>query len=460
MTPELLTKIQTLQASEEILYQQNKAYVKGKNPGIYEDKQKAKPDNRLPIPFAKMAVDDMCGYAGRSEDMKIEFDSIDVDNTEDDTTEETYREIVRNWMDYNSDGIETAELYRESLGQGKSYEIWWTSENDEAGLPIKPEYKIVDGNKVYIKYSNSIKPVKEYAVYFNEYVDFETDEKKQTALVMYQYYNESFTKVKDKWVADADGQVPTPFSVVPCIEFKCNKDKEPIFEAEKNIIDQIDKICSKSLNEVDRFNALILLLPALADAGLRAKFEELQVIDDIDRYTKDPSYLAKDLAGVTEFYKWLEDLLEKMFRKSIKIPDMTSETFGGSDESGVARAFKMLGMEFVAAQIETYFIQALYERKQLFDDVINAGTLGIDTSVITINVHTKRNLPVDETAKVALAVQLQTIGVSKETILKMLPSTIIPDVEKELAQGQDENAKKVTLLTDDDSVDNMDNETA
>lgn len=439
MDNETLEKIRSQMMARAAEYDKNEAYVEGKNPTILKTPSAGKPDNRIPIPLAKMAVDDICGYAGRSEDIQITFDSVDADGEDDNA--DRYRKVVRRWMDYNSDGIETAELYREGVSQGKAYELFWTSEGTDAGFPIIPEYKIVTGSSVYIKYTNTLKPVKEYAV------RFWTDEDIDYAMVYYPFYAEGYQKSETgAWARNEELDLVYPYQNVPVIEYKINRKGKPIYEAEKELIDAVDKAVGKSVNEIDRFNALILLFPGLADAGIKAKLMELKILDDLDQFTKNPEYLAKDLNGVTEFYKWVEELLEKSFRKSIKIPDMTDQNFGGNDESGVARAFKLLGMEYVASGIETYFKQGLYERKQFFDDCINAGTSGIDTESMTINVNCKRNLPVDEKTKVELAVMLKALGVSDDTAFRVLPSTLIHDVDKELEMKATENQGAVQLL--------------
>ena len=41
----------------------NDAYVLGKNPTIYSSSIGEYPDNRIPIPWAKSAVEDLTGYA-------------------------------------------------------------------------------------------------------------------------------------------------------------------------------------------------------------------------------------------------------------------------------------------------------------------------------------------------------------------------------------------------------------
>ena len=58
------------------LIQENTAYVKGNNPATLNADPKKKPDNRITIPFAKMAVETLCGYAGRAGDITISWDNI------------------------------------------------------------------------------------------------------------------------------------------------------------------------------------------------------------------------------------------------------------------------------------------------------------------------------------------------------------------------------------------------
>lgn len=429
--------------SRKTFYDINAAYVTGKNPATLNAPKEGNPDNRIPIPLAKMAVDDLVGYAGRG--IAVAFDPISSDPDEQETTTvEEYNEVVREWMDYNADAVDTEELYREALSQGRAFQVWWTSEWDMPGFPIRPEYKIVPGDSVFIKYSNEIKPRKEWAAYF--WRDPENDDKTIYATVYKPLIAERWVCKNGKWAHDEANDAAHPYTNVPVIEYRANKDKLPIFEAEKFLIDSIDKIAGKSINEVDRFNSLILLLPALASPEMKAKLQELRVLDGLEHFEHWPEFLEKNLSGVTEFYKWSEEFLEKSFRKSIKVPDMTDSTFGTSDQSGVSRMFKLLGMEFVAAGIETYFRQGIYERKAMFDDVINAGTSGIDCDIVTINAKFTRNLPVAEMDKLQIANMMKALNISDETIIKMLPDTIIADKAAELAKMEEAAKNRVNLV--------------
>jgi len=463
MTPEILQKIYDYTSGVSATkYATNMAYVQGKNPTIANDPKKGDPDNRIPIPLAKTTVDDMAGYAGRAEDRVVSFPFVEADRTEDNE----YEPVAREWMDYNDDAIETSELYREALANGASYELWWTSESDKAGFPIKPEYKILKGDSVFVKWTNEVKPTMEYAVRF--WKDEDAFDGKEDATIYAQVYYPGYS---ERWqgngsfVRNETEDTVYPYTIVPVLEYKINRDRLPLFEAEKKIIDTIDKIVSKSINEVDRYNALILLLPFLADAGFKQKLIDMKVIDDLAGQGDNailPQFLEKNLAGVTDFYKWALEVMNDYYHKSTKVPDFANQNFGTGDESGAAKAYKLLGLEYIAAMIDTYFNQTAYQRKILFDDVINAGTSNLKgkTDYYTIQILCQRNLPVNAKEALEIASLEKGIGISDETVFRGLPRKMLPDVDKELAMMESEPAPKKPDETNTDTEDNTDEVTA
>lgn len=452
MTSDILGKIYDYMGTVKAKYDTNMAYVKGQNPTIANDPKKGDPDNRIPIPLAKTTVDDMAGYAGRAEDRVVSFPFIDADQQD----ENEYEPIARDWMDYNDDAIETSELYREALANGASYELWWTSVGDQPGLPIIPEYKILKGDSVFVKWTNEVKPTMEYAVRF--WKDEDAFDGKEDATIYAQVYYPGYS---ERWqgngtfVRNEAEDTVYPYSIVPVLEYKINRDRLPLFEAEKKIIDTIDKIVSKSINEVDRYNALILLLPFLADAGFKQKLVDMKVIDDLAGQGDNailPQFLEKNLGGVTDFYKWALEVMNDYYHKSTKVPDFTNQNFGTGDESGAAKAYKLLGLEYIAAMIDTYFNQTAYQRKILFDDVINAGTTGINTDDYTIQILCKRNLPVNAKEALEIAALEKGIGISDKTIFQGLPTQIVPDWKKELSMMEEWTEPAPTLPKEDVAV--------
>jgi SPP1 family phage portal protein len=187
---------------------------------------------------------------------------------------------------------------------------------------------------------------------------------------------------------------------------------------------------SSSVNEVDRFNAVLALFPFKVDKEFVDRLRQMNVIDDLDQFERWPEYLEKDLGKITSFYEQLADRLERLFHKSIKVPDFSDENFVGNS-SGVALAYKLLGLEFKAAQMDMYFDRGVRNRYDLIGAGLNAGARQYPVDDYEVIIDNKRNLPVDEATKVQLAQQLLGI-VSEETVLKMLPNSIVPDVEREL----------------------------
>lgn len=413
----------TLQEQTKI-YNENKEYVKGKNPKTLRQKRRKDPDNRIPVPLAKSAVTDMAGYAGS--DIRMTYEGI---NEVDEGKLDEYKMLMREFEDHNDDDIITSRLYKESLSHIETYLIMWTSDDLalDSGM-VTPEYTVVGMDQVVIIWDDKLKPEKIAGCYFVQHES--NGEKEIICTVYYPGYSEKWTGNGSDW-KKVDEINEYPFTKVPIVVFQMSLDGGPLFQAEKPLIDSHDSVLSKGQNEVDRYNALVLLLPELADPEFVKKLEEHKVIDNLGSSERWPEYLEKNLSGVTDYVNRHMDRLERLFHKTIKVVDFNQITAQGGDESGVARAFKLLGMEFLASEIEKVFIKGFYERQQLLNDIIAASTMSLPLEDFTMRVDMKRNLPIDELSKVNIATALKGLGVSNETILKILPNTLIPEPEKE-----------------------------
>ena len=403
---------------------ENREYVKGRNPiTINAPPVKKKPDNRIPIPLAKAAVDKMCGYAGKTGLIQLSWvrEEGERDN---DTDLDEYVATQKEVAEYNESDIEVSELYEEALSQGVAYELFWVTtrqNNPDIPLGTTPEFKIVPSGEIVPIFSNTLKPVLECAIRF-----WSVNEN-MYAQVYYPRFSERWQRIKDEtlWVRNEEEDTTYPYTDVPLAIYPINRAKTSLFQAEKGLIDANDKLLNKSLNEVDRFNALITLMPGVSDKEFRDKLMATGLIDGLERFDKWPEYLQKDMNGVNEFYKNVSDRLEELFWKIIQIPDFSDENFVQA-QSGIAMAFKLLGLEYQAAKIETYFNKGLQTRNRLINQAIDQ-----DNNEYRLVITSERNLPVDEAAKVEIATRL--IGlVSRETLLRILPKRIVDDVEREL----------------------------
>lgn len=428
MSSEDLDKYYNVIKKRSSLYKQNIAYANGKNPTIIDKPREKDPDNRIPIPFAKMAVSDMSGYAGRAGDISVKV----LDDGVNETQLKEYKELLLKISEHNNTDLETAELYEEALNQGVAYELFWTSQDLDLKT-VTPEYKIVSALEIVPVFTNDLKPKLEKAIrYYSE-------DKTDYADIYYPLYMEHWTKEQNEtvWRLDAtkgnEGVQEYPYKTVPLAIYPINRYRQSLFEAEKEIIDAHDDLISKSTNEIDRFNAVKALLPGKVTKDFVRKLKQSNVIDDLGQFEKWPEYLEKNLQGVNTFYNELADRLERLFHKSIKIPDMTAESFAGGAQSGIAIAYKLIGMEFKASQIDTYFDQGINKRIELINDVLETSYPYVED--IKVLVTHKRNLPVDEMAKVDLAIKLKGL-LSDEAYYRIFPKSIVPNVEEELERRE------------------------
>jgi SPP1 family phage portal protein len=418
MDEQKMKELHDQNARRQAAYRQNRSYFYGRNPWIESREQRREPDNRIAIPFAKMAVEDMAGYAAMPGYRTVEIDNIRTDaSVQQDAGIDTYIQLVREIESANDSDRLTAELYQEALVHGRAFELFWY---DDA-----VEFARVPENEIELVYDGSLKPELVGAVRFYDRARlFARRASVYTDVDITDYTRDG----SGSWTES--GIRLHPYGRVPINIYAINTQQQPFFEAEKGLIDAQDKLLSSSVNEVDRFNAVMALFPQKVDKEFIDKLREMNVIDDLGDFDRWPEYLEKDLGKITSFYQQLADRLERLFHKSIKVPDFSDENFVGNS-SGVALAYKLLGLEFKAAQIDLYFDKGINGRYELISSGINAGARQYPTDDYEIIIDNKRNLPVDEAGRVQIAQQLLGI-LSEETILKMLPNTIVPDVEREL----------------------------
>ena len=399
-------------------YQENRAYFHGRNPWLESREPRNEPDNRIATPFAKMAIEDMTGYAGMTGYRTVEIDNVRTDaSAQQDAAVDEYIQLVRIIEDYNDAERLTSELYQAALVYGVAYEAFWYS---SSGV----EFARVPTNEIEIVDDGALKPTVLEAVRFYD----RKNGMPRKATVWDAEAVTEYVREGSDWVQR--GQMPHPFGRVPVAVYAINGQQEPLFQAEKGLIDALDKILSSSVNEVDRFNAVIALFPFRVDREFVDRLRQMNVIEDLDQFERWPEYLEKDLGKITTFYAELADRLERLYHKSIKVPDFSDENFVGN-ASGVALSYKLLGLEFKAAQIDNYFDRGIIDRYGMIGAGLNAGARQYPVDDYEIIIRNRRNLPIDDEQKVRIAQALMGI-VSQETLLRMLPRTIVEDVDREL----------------------------
>jgi len=433
ITSKILNELDAIRIKQIPMIAENELYVSGLNPPTLDEKPQKKPDNRITIPLAKMAVETLTGYAARSGDIQVSWDNIKTKEDESKKPgDDPYIKLRKEIAEANDTDIETSELYEEAITQGVSYELFWVTKADEEAETVGiVEYKIIPNTEVALVWSRNLKPKLLAMIRFQKFKEKGTEVK--TADVYYPKFSEFWRKggtgKSGDWIRDPEGDTKYPYKSVPLAIYPINRKEVSMFQAEKPLITGNDKLLNKSFNEVDRFNAMIALLPGKAGKEFADKLIELKIIDDLGDFEKWPQYLQKDLSGIQEFYAGLSQYSKELFFSSIKIPDFTDKEFANA-QSGRAMLFKVIGLEFRASKIDTYFDKGLQDRNRLINDVIGMS-VDIKPDDYKIVIKHKRNLPVDREALFEMALKATGI-LSRETILRMFPKEIVDDVDKEL----------------------------
>lgn len=447
----------------DVVYRENLDYSIGKNPRIRDMEPTKDPDNRLAIPLAKMAIADLVGYAGT--DRTIEIDNLTTDETESEEGDtDEFIEAVNQVYKMNDTRRLTTQLYKEAVTQGVVYEIAFTRrEMDGGGFLV--EYAMVPANEIVTIFSDDLKPELLAFIWFRSISTGGTNtesiadvyygpEKQinaqgETVIVAPGIVERFVSRNRGQWDRDPNGDSGHIFSRPPLNIYAINKEQISAFEAEKGLLFAIDKLLSKSVNEIDRFNANLLVISGeLDDEDLRRIHEWSILLGKQDSGESDPFYISKNLTNVDSFYNALADRMERLFHKSIKVPDFSDENFVGNS-SGVALAFKMLGLEFLASQIDSYFDEGVRSRYGLIVEGLNAVSERFNVGDYELIINNQRNLPVDLEARVRIA-QLLTGIVSRETLLKFLPRQIVDDAEREIERLRQEGEIADPIDVDDD----------
>lgn len=395
------------------------AYYSGNHPGIYYDAAKEDPDNRVPVPIVRKAVQFILGYMFKPGN--IQYTGAYYDST------------LKDIFAENEESLLDSELALSALVTGKAFEAHWTDGGREyfaqipttQGIMVKSD-DIVPRDIAFIRYWRD----------------------SSGALNAWVYDDSTIAKYRG---ADSSSlqnyeTVQHGYKSVPVLEVNISPDGSNLFDHVLPLVDLMDKGLSEDIaNEMQRYaNAYLLMAEDMAQEDAD-KVKIVKVFKNLrDNVREKIAFLEKNLNP--EFVNTALDRIERLCYEMLGVPNPGDETFA-SAVSGTALAYRLLPFEYLCASIETYFIRFLQRRIRLIgnlDSTIN----GTDGDVSEVDIKLTRNLPANVTEAIDNAVKLSTI-VSKETMLASLPVSIVPDVEEEMARLDKEAQDSAELFSSD-----------
>ena len=396
-------------------YYDQKTYKIGENAGIYQTGPKAAPDNRIPVPFIRRATKLIKGYFAKPGNITYSDDGWYEDNLAD-------------IYDANDEELETAALFEDAICYGRAFELHWFDEVEGFQFAVIPVAQCIP------IYSDDIKKKLVAFVWYRS-----SDDGQIATYYDGEEYQEYTKKAKDDdWTLDTERSGKHLYGVVPVLEAIIDRDKRNVFDHCLPLIDMYDKIISEVGNEHEKFANSVLLLRDYIDNITKDdsgktqldKIADYRVLDKLGENVRDAAaYLERNVNDT--FINNTLDRYERLIYEMLCIFNPNDDNFAAA--SGIAQAYKLLGFEYLIADMESYFSQVLYARIRLIAGH-GAGIVKDAENADMVTISFKRNLPfnIESMANIISVLAGGQKVVSQKTLLQLFPASIIPDVDAEI----------------------------
>ena len=214
------------------------------------------------------------------------------------------------------------------------------------------------------------------------------------------------------------------YNDIPVVEWWNNRYRMGDYESEISLIDAYDASESDTANYMSDLNDAMLLIKGDLDA-IGATADNVAKMKDANtlllqtgisangqQTTADAGYIYKqyDVQG-TEAYK---NRLANDIHRFSRIPNLEDDHFN-STQSGIALLYKMIGLEQVRKDKETYFTKALRRRYELISNIHKAvNGPKIEADKLTFTFHP--NIPQDVWTEIKAYIEAGG-EISQETLL-------------------------------------------
>ena len=391
--------------------QKLKDYYDGKHDILSRTMDAGKPNNKLVHNYPSYIVDVFQGY----------FIGNPVVYSGDEKTLEAMQDI----FNYNDEQDENSEIARQAGIFGRGGEVLYIDESGQV------RFRYCDPLSLKIIYDNSIDPqiigaIRKYSIEddsgeVTEYADVYDD------MEVVTYKIDGMSEVSRE---------QTFFMDVPVIDYVNNSDVKGDFEGVISLVDAYNLSRSNKTNDLEYFTDAYLYLIGLMgttnDEITDMKNNRTLLFNELTGGQLPAGFLVKP-SNVEEAKEQIAQLNEDIHKFS-KAVDLSDENFA-NQQSALAMAWKILIMDQITTNKERKFKKGLQRRLELICSYLNFR--GASFNYLDISLKFERNKPLDELAKVQIALMLNGF-VSKETALSSLPSSIVPDIPEELRRLEEE----------------------
>lgn len=382
---------------------------------IIPDKSHGKPDHRISANIVRLLVDIYTGFAR----------GIPVKTLSEDPATAEY---IKHFRDYNDMDDVEADLHRNKVIFGESYQMGFIDESKEgSAVCLTPR-------EAFPIYRNSIRLKIRY--FLHTYCDEDDNRHGTISDDKYVYYFDIDPEGSDEHIVFT-AKRPHGFNTVPVSVYKMGPDSVGIPERIMSMADEINNILSSKSNDVDSFSDTILkVFGILLEEKDLNDLKDKRILNLEGEEAKDviAEYIEKPSGDVTQEH--LYDRLEKAIYRVACVCDVSDDNFVAT--SGIALRLKMTPMSN-AAIAEWRNDRASMKRfwRMMFE---NKSNRSYNYDWETLEFVNTLNYPDDVENTVDMVVKLKGI-VSNRTLLTMLPDSIVPDVDAELEQIKAEQSE-------------------
>jgi SPP1 family phage portal protein len=420
------------------------------------------PDNRIAVPYGRKIITTYSGYAFRPK--YITYKPVETEDDQEEKVidpntgmpienpvkENKYFEKINENFKLNKEWIKTNRAGRNTAIFGVAYELVYidtdTALNERGEITNKnyPRFVSIDPREMIVLYDFSIEPKKKIAIRF-----YKTEGGNGRVEVYYNDHYEKYIWIKDDTgeILKKDGEdIANYFGQIPVVAYYFGDEMNGLIEPVISLIDAYDVLVSDSMNEFDRFAFAYLIMKkfGLTDQTKKQSGEMVEKAAQVLKKKRifehlpegaDISFLTKDIPD--GFIKFMTVLLREQIHIQSHVPDFTSDKMAGA--SGIAIQRLLFDFENVVSSAEADFDLGLIERMELIT-IIYRITEKLEGDPDEIVITHKRNMPLNLLEFAQTAVQMKSAGFSRFLIADIMPDDIVPDVNKELARQDEDNA--------------------
>ena len=309
---------------------------------------------------------------------------------------------------------------------GRAYELIYADERSQPrSLKLNPQ-------NAFVCYAQSAAERPVFGVYYYKRYDLDGYCKGVVCQVYTDTQIFTYKSNTDSWAGmSLEGIVRHYFGAVPLIEYRNNEERQGDFEQLISLIDAYNILQSDRVNDKEQFvDAFLFLIGIDLDSEQAKKLREERILMGYEGAGAE--YLSKVMSESD--VQVLRDSLKTDIHRFSMIPDLTDQTFG-TNLSGVAIKYKLMGFEQHVRNKERYFTKALKQRFELYDNFLSLKGAMEYVPLHRIDVVFTRNLPVNELETSQMVKNLAGIATS-ETLLSQLSFVGDPKEEAQLASKE------------------------